>query len=739
MARQEAPLKIRRQRTLRQREEMLQSPRSEFGSSAGRLCAFHESWHDFSLPGSGGSVCLSCDSVFLYPMGGTGTSFRAALRAGRGMGYPWRRKDFSLQGVYMPLLTLQNVSLSLGGKELLEHADFGVSQGERVCLVGRNGVGKSSLLSLMAGAISPDDGQVTYEQGCRFGYMPQDVPTQWSGPVFCVAASGMGEEGRKLAAAHLASSGRGEKLPAEERKRAEEYLESGEGWERYGDVLAVVNSLSLDPKADFSTLSGGSKRRVALARALLASNDLLLDEPTNHLDIKTITWLEDFLIKRARTLVFISHDRAFARDLATRVVEIDRCHLYSYDRGFDDYLPRRDLRLENEEKENAAFDKKLAQEEIWIRKGIKARRTRNMGRVRDLIAMREERAQRRKRIGSVHMEAQEAEKSGKLVMEAVNLGFTYPDGYEVFHDFSAIIQRGDRIGIIGDNGTGKTTLLRVLLGELQPTSGTLKRGTNLEISYFDQLRETLDPNATIMDSVANGSDVVTINGKKRHVAGYLTDFLFAPGRLRVPVHTLSGGEKNRLLLARLFTKPSNLLVMDEPTNDLDMETLELLEELLAEYTGTAIMVSHDRAFLDDLATSTFALEGDRLIHEYVGGYTDWLRQRPEPKEKTQKAPRPQPKPDAAKGRKLTFKEQREQKMLQEELDGMPARSEALEKEQAELEQRLADPDLFQRDPDLFNATTKRMPELEQEQNALLERWEAVEARLKELADITKKV
>ena len=360
-------------------------------------------------------------------------------------------------------------------------------------------------------------------------------------------------------------------------------------------------------------------------------------------------------------------------------------------------------------------------------------------RVRDLIAMREERAQRRKRIGSVHMEAQEAEKSGKLVMEAVNLGFTYPDGYEVFHDFSAIIQRGDRIGIIGDNGTGKTTLLRVLLGELQPTSGTLKRGTNLEISYFDQLRETLDPNATIMDSVANGSDVVTINGKKRHVAGYLTDFLFAPGRLRVPVHTLSGGEKNRLLLARLFTKPSNLLVMDEPTNDLDMETLELLEELLAEYTGTAIMVSHDRAFLDDLATSTFALEGDRLIHEYVGGYTDWLRQRPEPKEKTQKAPRPQPKPDAAKGRKLTFKEQREQKMLQEELDGMPARSEALEKEQAELEQRLADPDLFQRDPDLFNATTKRMPELEQEQNALLERWEAVEARLKELADITKKV
>ena len=420
-------------------------------------------------------------------------------------------------------------------------------------------------------------------------------------------------------------------------------------------------------------------------------------------------------------------------------MEIDRCHLYSYDCGFDDYLPRRDLRLENEEKENAAFDKKLAQEEIWIRKGIKARRTRNMGRVRDLIAMREERAQRRKRIGSVHMEAQEAEKSGKLVMEAVNLGFTYPDGYEVFHDFSAIIQRGDRIGIIGDNGTGKTTLLRVLLGELQPTSGTLKRGTNLEISYFDQLRETLDPNATIMDSVANGSDVVTINGKKRHVAGYLTDFLFAPGRLRVPVHTLSGGEKNRLLLARLFTKPSNLLVMDEPTNDLDMETLELLEELLAEYTGTVIMVSHDRAFLDDLATSTFALEGDRLIHEYVGGYTDWLRQRPEPKEKTQKAPRPQPKPDAAKGRKLTFKEQREQKMLQEELDGMPARSEALEKEQAELEQRLADPDLFQRDPELFNATTKRMPELEQEQNALLERWEAVEARLKELADITKKV
>lgn len=631
----------------------------------------------------------------------------------------------------MPLLSFQDVSLNLGGKQLLEHAEFSINAGDRICLLGRNGVGKSSLMALLAGKLSPDSGQIVREQGCRFGHMPQDVPLHWSGPVFCVVADGMGETGRMLAAAHLASTDRVGHLSEKELAQAKAYIENGEGWEHYGEVLGVINSLGLDPQADFSTLSGGSRRRVALARALLTSQDLLLDEPTNHLDIKTITWLEDFLTRRIRTLVFISHDRAFARRLATRTAEIDRGSLYTYDCGFDDYIPRRELRLENEEKENAAFDKKLAQEEIWIRKGIKARRTRNMGRVRDLISMREERSRRKARIGDVRMAAQEAEKSGKLVLEARGLGFTYPDGFEVFHDFSTIIQRGDRIGIIGDNGTGKSTLLRVLLGDLAPTAGTLRHGTNLEISYFDQLRERLNPDETVMDSVAEGNDTVTINGQQRHVAGYLADFLFTPDRIRVPVHTLSGGERNRLLLARLFTKPSNLLVLDEPTNDLDMETLDLLEELLSDYSGTVLLVSHDRDFLDELVTSTFALEGDKLIHEYVGGYTDWLRQRTPPKTEQKTARQPQVK-KADTRRKLTFKEQREKQLLEAELAALPDKISALENEQKQLENRLADPDLFTRDPASFQATTARMPELEQEQLALLERWEAIETRLKEL-------
>ena len=637
----------------------------------------------------------------------------------------------------MPLLTLQDVCLSLSGKTLLENASLGINVGDRVCLVGRNGVGKSSLLRMLAGRLEPDRGSLVYEGGCRFGFMPQDVPLDWTGPVFCVAAAGMGEEGRMLALAHAVSQGREDDLSKEDAARARAYMESGEGWERYGEVLGVVNSLGIDPACDFKSLSGGSRRRVALARALLTSRDLLLDEPTNHLDIKTIRWLEDFLKKRIRTLVFISHDRAFARSLATRVAEIDRGGLYAYDCGYDDYLPRRDLRLENEEKENAAFDKKLAQEESWIRKGIKARRTRNMGRVRDLLAMREERSRRKARLGDVHMQAQEAEKSGRLVMEAKDLGYTYPDGYEIFHGFSTIIQRGDRIGIIGDNGTGKSTLIKVLLGELAPTSGSLRHGTNLEISYFDQLRETLDPDMSVMDSVANGGNVVEINGAKRHVAGYLADFLFSPDRLRVPVRTLSGGERNRLLLARLFTRPSNVLVLDEPTNDLDMATLDLLEELLADYKGTVLMVSHDRDFLDNLVTSTFALEGDKLVHEYVGGYTDWLRQRPQPQ--AEEKPKAQaPRQQAPRARKLSFKEQREQTLLREELDALPDRIATLEAEQKDLEAKLADPELYSRDPAGFEAVTKRMAEVEQEQLEALERWEAVEARLQELADIVKK-
>ena len=503
-------------------------------------------------------------------------------------------------------------------------------------------------------------------------------------------------------------------------------------------MLGVIHHLGLDPDAEFVALSGGTRRRVALARALVRSEDLILDEPTNHLDIATITWLEDFLLRKARTLIFVSHDRAFAGRLATRVVEIDRGKLYSYSCGFDRYPERREERLAAEEQACRLFDKKLAREEAWIRQGIKARRTRNMGRVRALEAMRVERAERRDKQGNVRMAAQEAGRSGKLVVEADDVAFAYPGQAPLFRNFSTIIQRGDRVGLIGDNGAGKTTLLRVLLGELPPTEGAVRLGTNLHISYFDQLRASLDPEENIMRSVAEGNDVVTVGGDTRHVAGYLQDFLFTPDRLRLPVKALSGGERNRLLLAKLFTRPSNVLVLDEPTNDLDTETLELLEELLTDYSGTVLVVSHDRRFLDNLVTSVITLEGDGRAREYVGAYTDWLRQRPAPSpaRNTGKTPRPVPRSAPAKARKRTFKEQREFEQLTSELKALPERLDALEREQKGLETLLADPDLFTRDQAAFIRTTERLAALEEEQTQALLRWELVEQRLKELGELS---
>ena len=552
--------------------------------------------------------------------------------------------------------------------------------------------------------------------------MPQDMPEHWSGPVFSLVAEVLGEEGKALAAAH-AGADHGQRVG---------------GWERYGEVLGVIHHLGLDPDAEFVALSGGTRRRVALARALVRSEDLILDEPTNHLDIATITWLEDFLLRKARTLIFVSHDRAFAGRLATRVVEIDRGKLYSYSCGFDRYPERREERLAAEEQACRLFDKKLAREEAWIRQGIKARRTRNMGRVRALEAMRVERAERRDKQGNVRMAAQEAGRSGKLVIEADDVAFAYPGQAPLFRNFSTIIQRGDRVGLIGDNGAGKTTLLRVLLGELPPTEGAVCLGTNLHISYFDQLRASLDPEENIMRSVAEGNDVVTVGGDTRHVAGYLQDFLFTPDRLRLPVKALSGGERNRLLLAKLFTRPSNVLVLDEPTNDLDTETLELLEELLTDYSGTVLVVSHDRRFLDNLVTSVITLEGDGRAREYVGAYTDWLRQRPAPSpaRNTGKTPRPVPRSAPAKARKRTFKEQREFEQLTSELKALPERLDALEREQKDLETLLADPDLFTRDQAAFIRTTERLAALEEEQTQALLRWELVEQRLKELGELS---
>ena len=642
----------------------------------------------------------------------------------------------------MALLSVQHVTVDVGGKALLQNVDFALEPGERVCVTGRNGAGKSTFLALLGGQLRHHDGEVVRTGGI-FGQMPQHVPESWTGTVFSLVAAALGKEGKALALAHTAANS-GEALPSDAVfTEARRHLEQGNGWEHYGEVLGVINKLGLDPDAAFSSLSGGTKRRVALARALLCSSHLILDEPTNHLDVATIAWLEDFLLRKAQSLVFVSHDRAFARRLATRMVEIDRGQLFSYSCGYDAYTERREERLEIEDRHFALFDRKLAKEEAWIRQGIKARRTRNMGRVRALYDMRKARAARQRQQGNVNMFAQEAERSGKLVIEAKDVGFAYPGGEMLFSNFSTIIQRGDRIGLIGNNGTGKSTLLRLLLGELAPTQGTVRHGTNLQISYFDQLRETLNPEDNVMQSVAEGNDVVTIGGNTRHVAGYLQDFLFAPDRLRLPVKTLSGGERNRLLLAKLFTRPSNLLVLDEPTNDLDVETLELLEELLAEYAGTVLLVSHDREFLDNLATSVLALEGDGLVHEYVGAYTDWLRQRPAPPD-AEKSVKDQGKADlrredvpvlADKPRKRSYKEQREYELLAHELVAMPEGLETLEKEQAALEAQLADPEFFIRDPDGFSATTERLAAIEEEQTVLLQRWEDAEARMAELESI----
>ena len=642
----------------------------------------------------------------------------------------------------MALLSMQGVSLSLGGKPLLHEADLFIEPGERVCLMGRNGAGKSSLLAVLGGELQPDSGLVV-RSGAVLGQMPQAVPESWGGSVFSLVAAVLGEDGKALAAAHMLAGDHAGELSAEAMEKAQTLLEAGDGWERYGEVLGVINHLELDPDAEFHTLSGGTKRRVALARALLCSNDLLLDEPTNHLDLSTIAWLEDFLLRKARTLVFVSHDRAFVKRLATRMVELDRGKLYSYDCGYDLYAERREARLEVEDRHFALFDKKLAQEEAWIRQGVKARRTRNMGRVRALRSMRTERAERREKQGNVHLYAQEAERSGKLVLEADSVSFAYPGQEPLFRDFSTVIQRGDRVGLIGSNGTGKSTLLRILLGDLAPSSGTVRRGTNLEISYFDQLRDSLDLEDSVMNNVAEGNDIVTIGGNTRHVAGYLQDFLFTPDRLRLPVKALSGGERNRLLLAKLFTRPSNLLVLDEPTNDLDVETLELLEELLADYSGTVLLVSHDRSFLDNLVTSVLALEGDGLVHEYVGDYTDWLRQRGPAQNgqnlagKTPAEPASAPKgqldPCAAKPRKRSFKEQRECELLTAELESLPQTLAALEAEQQELEARLADPALFTTDRQAFDGATARLSAIDEEQTERLLRWEEIEKRLREFS------
>ncbi len=631
----------------------------------------------------------------------------------------------------MPLLRLDKVSLAFGHHALLDRAELEITCGERLCLVGRNGEGKSSLLRLVSGEAVSDEGGVWIRPGTRVAHLAQEVVLDSRESVFDVVAGGLPELGRLISAYHhtaaeLARASTPERL--ERLARLQHELEAAGGWQLEQRVETVLARLGLDGDTGFDTLSGGWRRRVMLARALVADpNLLLLDEPTNHLDIEAITWLEEFLLEFAGALLFISHDRAFVRRLATRIVELDRGRLTSWPGDYDAYVAGKAEQLEVEARHPALFDKNPSQEEAWIRQGIKARRTRNEGRVRALKALREERRARRERSGMVDLRLQQGSLSGKRVLEVehINLGF---DGRTVIRDFSVSILRGDRIGIIGPNGAGKSTLIRVLLGEQEPDSGEVRRGTRLEVAYFDQQRAQLDPQATLMESVGDGRLSVTINGRTKHVAGYLQDFLFPPERLQSPVSTLSGGERNRLLLARLFAQPANLLVMDEPTNDLDVETLELLEELLLDYQGTLLLVSHDRAFLDNVVTSTLVFEGDGRIGEYVGGYSDWLRQRQAAARESKSAatagpakPSPSQAKTDSKPKKLSYKDQRE-------LDTLPARIEALEMEQAQLHATVNDDGFYQGSPDDVTAALDRLEALAHELEACYERWGILEAQ-----------
>ncbi len=626
----------------------------------------------------------------------------------------------------MPLLSLQSVDFAVGGPPLLDHIELAVERGERVCVVGRNGAGKSTLLRLIAGELQPDDGRIVREGGLRVARMSQEVEQSLSGPVFDVVAGGAGDVGRLLADYHRVSHA----LPVDTAalQHLHDAIDAAEGWAIEHRVEQVVQRLGLDPEADFAALSGGMKRRVVLARALAALPDLLLlDEPTNHLDIPSIDWLEAFLREFDGAIMFVTHDRAFLQALATRIVEIDRGALTSWPGDYANYLRRREERLHAEAQANALFDRKLAEEEVWIRQGIKARRTRNEGRVRALKTLRRERAERRERVGNVRMEVAEAASSGKRVIKVEHLHHAFGER-TIVDDFSTTVMRGDRIGIIGANGSGKTTLLRLLLGELQPQRGTVELGSQLQTAYFDQHRSQLREDWNALDNVAEGREYIEINGRRVHALGYLQDFLFTPERARAPISRLSGGERNRLLLARLFARPSNLLVLDEPTNDLDIETLELLEEQLGDYGGTVLLVSHDRAFLDAVVTSTIVLDGDGSVREYVGGYSDWERQRPAPGNAVEPAPITAPAPSAGPStpaaaaparRKLSYKDQRE-------LDALPARIEVLETEIAALTASMSDPAFFQRGGDAIVTANARLATLQSELQGAYDRWEALE-------------
>jgi ATP-binding cassette subfamily F protein uup len=627
------------------------------------------------------------------------------------------------------LITLDNICLAYGLDHLLDHAKFQLAMGERVCLIGRNGTGKSSLLKIIDGSLQPDSGNIFRKPNLRLARLEQELPQHITGTIYEYVAQGLAETGKLLADYHalilrLADSHTDDDL--KELERLQHAIDASNGWQFEQDIKTVLVRLELDPDQRVADLSGGWQRRAALAKALVSKPELLLlDEPTNHLDIEAIKWLEDQLTAWDVGLLFITHDRALLQRLATRIIELDRGNLTSWPGDYDNFLRRKEEMLHAEAMQNADFDKKLAQEEKWIRQGIKARRTRNEGRVRALESMREERSERRELQGRASFNINDVQKSGQLVVEAKDIFQSY-NNRVVIKDFSVRIMRGDRIGLIGPNGVGKTTLLNILLGKTQPEHGSVTLGTKLQIAYFDQLRRALDLEKSVIDNVAQGSDMIEINGNRRHVISYLGDFLFTPQRAMTPVKSLSGGECNRLLLARLFSQPANLLVMDEPTNDLDIETLELLEELLSDYPGTLLLVSHDRAFLDNVVTSTLIFEGNGKIEEYIGGYQDWLRQRKATpsKEAASDTAKGNPKKvtgDIAPAKKLSFKEQHE-------LVELPKQIEALEIELEQLQALMASPSFYQNEKDSVNKTLSRLKMAEADLAVAFQRWELLEAK-----------
>lgn len=608
----------------------------------------------------------------------------------------------------MALVSLQSVSLGFGGPLLLDEINLQIEAGEWIGLLGRNGAGKSSLLKVLSGSLQPDDGKIVYQQNTRVAYLPQEVPLGLCGNIESIVASGL---------EHL-SNHKGD-------------LESQ--WQQQLQVDQIISRMQLDPDADFQKLSAGMKRRVLLAKGLVNNPHLLLlDEPTNHLDLQAITWLEDFLARWDGTLLFVTHDRAFLKRLARRIIELDRGRLFDWNCDYQTFVDRKESMLAAEQAQNILFDKKLAQEEAWIRRGIEARRTRNEGRVRALRRLREIRKERREQPAKILMQIQQQRPSGKLVIEAENVNFGY-NNVPVVKNFSTVVQRGDRVGIVGPNGSGKTTLLRLLLGELTPNQGEVRLGTNLEILYFDQLRAQLDENKTVYENVGQGGDYITIDGRSRPLYGYLEDFLFSPDESRALVSTLSGGERNRLLLARLFTRPANLLVLDEPTNDLDLETLELLEDLLLQFKGTLLIVSHDRAFLDNLVTSLLVLDVSSYVQDFIGGYEDWQNQKDSADKTIQQTKEKKGKESATNREKqrLSYQEKRVLEAKKQELAELPTLIEKLEEQQVQLTMAMAQPAFYQQGEEQISTVANRLKDLEDQLQQAYKHWSDLESELAE--------